>query len=970
MVVATGLPPDVSRVRTWLIAVAAMLMLAVAAIWQVPQHLDWTRYRATLETLASSALSKPVSIRGPIKLGLLPQAVLTAAQVSIGSDEPGDTSIKVQALRLRVALWPLLSGRIDARELVLQAPDLHIPWPVASDLARARAPTWLAAFSARIENGRLTLGRVTFSGINATIGSDNGGALTADGNAQVNSQDWRFTVRTAPRFDDTEHLEVTLAGQGNASGISASMTGQITADGGFSGSIQGAGPNLALLLPAPAVPFNADGRLTIGSGIAAVDQLALRIGELPATGALALHVFPKPRLAITLSARRLDLDAWFPVMLAARTTIDSTDLPIGIDIAADAVSFGGGTLQHAHAKLDLTGDNIALQDASVVLPGNAMLHLSGRAAQSTSAHPGFEGDAKLQVPALRTTLGWLQAAAPHFVPSGSLPDGVLQRADVSAHVVATDQTIALRQLDGTVDGSHVGGSFQVKRGERPTIVAQLSIDRMALDPWLSALPRTKSLDAAFRVNVGEAILAGYALSNVAVDADFEGGAVALRRGQASVEGATILASGTLSAAGNLKDGLFRLDAPNASPLANILPPRWRATPALWQGPLRLAVRANGPSSALALGIGLSLGDATLDANPTVDLSRWQWNGEITLRHPGARRFASALGLSEALPWLGDGSLSLSAHLSGKQDSVLADSFNLTAAGMRLGGSLALQLTEDTPYLSGQLSADSLVLPLPSGDSAVPLPIDVLQGWQGKLAVSVGSLTLDSSGSLQDAKTTIEVANNALRIEHFTGKLDGGALTGSAVFDAAATPPSLSIRAHLDDAAVTTPIGGPVDLTSASVNGSAALSASGYSAATLLATLTGHVAISATEGTISGFDLSHMKAATQQTDPVAAEKAANDALGSGITGFDRLEISGTVAHGDVLIDSARMQGSAGEALAAGDISLPNHSLDLRITLRPAMDNPPQIAVRLSGPIDRPQRTPELASVARFVAERVH
>ncbi len=66
---------------------AALLLLAV---WQVPQWLDWNRYRATIEVLASATLGQPVTIDGPITLTLLPQPVLTAAQVNSGGEPAAD----------------------------------------------------------------------------------------------------------------------------------------------------------------------------------------------------------------------------------------------------------------------------------------------------------------------------------------------------------------------------------------------------------------------------------------------------------------------------------------------------------------------------------------------------------------------------------------------------------------------------------------------------------------------------------------------------------------------------------------------------------------------------------------------------------------------------------------------------------------------------------------------------------------
>ena len=324
----------VPRLGTWLVGLAVILVLVVVAAWQVPQYLDWNRYHATLEALASKTLGQPVTIHGPITLNLLPQPMLTAAQVNIGGDTPGDASIRVEALRLRVALWPLLGGRVDARELVLRGPDLRLPWPVEPRMLRAQTPAWLAAFSARVEDGRLTMGRMAFTGINATLASQNTGALSASGTAQFNGQDWKFTARTTTVGPDGyAGLDLTLDGQGTASGLGASLSGQMASDGTFAGRISGSGGNLALLLPAPSVPFRADGRLTIGSGLVAIDDLALQLGGSPATGAVALRVAPNQRLDIALSAGRLDLDAWLPALLHANTAVGGVDLPIGVDFS-------------------------------------------------------------------------------------------------------------------------------------------------------------------------------------------------------------------------------------------------------------------------------------------------------------------------------------------------------------------------------------------------------------------------------------------------------------------------------------------------------------------------------------------------------------------------------------------------------------------------------------------------------------
>ena len=226
--------------------------------------------------------------------------------------------------------------------------------------------TWLAAFAARIENGRLTVGRLAFTGIDATLATLETGALSASGTAQFSGQDWHFTARLTAagrRWRGRAERDAGRAGQGQRARCQLHRAiGARTAR--WPARIAGRGPNLALLLPAPPVPFRADGRLTVGSGLAAIDDLALEIGGSPASGAIALRVAPQQRLDIALSASRLDLDAWLPVLLRAGTTIAGIDVPIGIDFSAEAAPLGGGTLEHVHAAFDLVGKDLVVREAS------------------------------------------------------------------------------------------------------------------------------------------------------------------------------------------------------------------------------------------------------------------------------------------------------------------------------------------------------------------------------------------------------------------------------------------------------------------------------------------------------------------------------------------------------------------------------------------------------------------------------
>jgi hypothetical protein len=976
----------VQRRRTLLAGLAVFASVALLAAWLIPQRLDWTRYRATIEVLASATLGQPVTIQGPITLTLLPQPVLTAAQVNVGGNQPRDLSIHVDALRLRVALWPLISGRVDARELVLRGPDLHIPWPTEPGMLQTRPPAWLAAFAVRIENGKLAVGRLAFSGIDASLATLETGALSASGTAQFSGLPWNFTARlTAAGADGAAGLNATLDGQGKANGLGASVTGQLAADGTLAGTIASRGPNLAVLLPAPPVPFRADGRLTVGSGLAAIDDLVLEIGGSPARGAIALRVAPEQKLDIALSASRLDLDAWLPVLLRAGTTIAGAEVPIGFDFSAEAAPLGGGILEHVRAAFGLIGKDLVVRDASASLPGNGGLHLNGRVARDDPAHARFEGDARLDAPVLRTTLRWLDEAMPGAIPPGlpsAAPNGVLQRAELTAHVVTEGGEISLSQLTGSVDDAPIAGNISFKRGEPPSIRTDLTLGRLALDPWLPARPRSladlsrqvSGVDAELRFNVQQATCAGSTINGLSIDATIEGGSILLRRIEGTAYGARVVASGTLGEGGRLSDGLLTLATGDTAPLADLLPNFWRATPGFWHGPADLEVQAGGPQEALSAVVRLALSDARLEVKPTIDLRSGDWTGTLTLHHPGARRLIATLGLSEQLGvpglagWLGDGSLSLVAHLAAAPGRLTADRLDLTAATLHVGGEGTLDRGGAEPHLFGRVHADSLSVPLPDMGSELPLPFGILRGWRGDLRVDVGSVLAGSRPILQDASADFAVADNRLRIERLSAKLGTGAVSGEFAFDAAASPPFLSLQVALSGATIDGPLAGAsIDLLSGRADGTLQLAASGYSLAAILATLDGRAVLTVADGALSGFDLFRTKLAVENPDAKAAEAAASDALSSGATGFDRLDLTGILSHGDLSLDGGRLAGIAGEARFTGGMNLAAQALDVKIALQPALPNPPEIVIRVTGPLDRPERTSELANLARWMAE---
>jgi hypothetical protein len=72
----------------------------------------------------------------------------------------------------------------------------------------------------------------------------------------------------------------------------------------------------------------------------------------------------------------------------------------------------------------------------------------------------------------------------------------------------------------------------------------------------------------------------------------------------------------------------------------------------------------------------------------------------------------------------------------------------------------------------------------------------------------------------------------------------------------------------------------------------------------------------------------------------------------------------------VLQSGRLTSNAGEARISGGMMLADQQVDARITLLPSVSHPPEVSIRLSGPLDRTSGAPELAGLARWMAELVH
>lgn len=996
-----------------------LLVLLLAAALVLPGMLDWTRYRDTIEAFASAGMERPVAIGGAVTLELLPQPVLTAQDVQFGdqSGEAGDgVRLAVRELRLLVGLPALFAGRLDIRELTLRGAEMRIAWPPKPGAIVQRPPAWLSGSQARIEEGRLEVGGLALTGIDAGLQSDPvTGTLSAAGAVTYAGRPWRFTARIgSPGRDGSATAEGSIDGQGPIRDTGGTFSGQIGRDGSLSGRVFGRGPDLSALVPAPAVAWRADGRLLVSGGSAIADELALQVGGAPARGALALRIVPDPRLDIAVAASQLDLDAWLPVLLHGA----QVPLPTTLDLSSEAASLVGGTVRHLRGAFDLAAEGTSVREATAILPGDAQITLSGQIKRETPPNrtapvPRFDGEVRVAAPDLRTTLRWLQPVAPELIDA--LPTagagGVLRTAQLQAKLGMEPGQLSTAGIRGTLDGARIGGDASVRlsarpgapAGERPYFGAGLQLDGAALDGWLpdpaallqpatlaDARRRASALDFELRVEARRATWRGSPVEGFALDAQASGGRLALRRLEARAGGLRAGASGTLLDDGRVAEGRLEMEAADSGVLQALLPPDWAARAArLLRGRMSAQASASGLPDALAVRLTADLGDLRFEAQPTLDIPARRAAGTVALRHPGAPRLLESLGFPGAAAWLGDGSFSLVSQGELQPGRLTADSFSLSAGVLRASGQATLTGKEagaagpggaaaDTPAVTGRVIAETLPLPLPYWRSPEPLSTALLHGWRASLLLEAGQVLFDLAPALEKASATLTLGDGTLRLDRLAATALGGTWAASAALDASAEPPRLTAEASVAGASLPGPLlelPSLLDVAAGRFSLRAKVSASGHSPAALIATLSGSVSASVQDGIVSGFDLASLEAALRAAlagEP-GADAAATDALSGGRSALSSLDLLAEAERGIIRMDGTALSGPSGRAALSGVVALPSATVDLRIALQPGLPDTraagaPDIAVRLTGPVGSPRRTPELAPVLRWLAER--
>lgn len=115
------------RARIVLAAAGGALVLLLLLLLLLPSLIPADQYRALIAAKASEALGRPVGV-GAARLMVLPAPGAEVSDLSIGEDPAfgREPFLRAKAIQVRVAVLPLLSGRLEVTRAIIEGPRLSL----------------------------------------------------------------------------------------------------------------------------------------------------------------------------------------------------------------------------------------------------------------------------------------------------------------------------------------------------------------------------------------------------------------------------------------------------------------------------------------------------------------------------------------------------------------------------------------------------------------------------------------------------------------------------------------------------------------------------------------------------------------------------------------------------------------------------------------------------------------------------
>ncbi len=678
--------------------------------------------------------------------------------------------IQIESLDLiepQVLVERLADGRVNWKFTPERAPadSGSSAAPAAAGGEATPLPSWLQLDHLTVEGGTLVYHDAKTAKL-WTLSQINGG-LSAGTQAGPYRAQWRAVAGKLPVTMDMS-LE-RIAGRRPAGfGLRVAFTGaQVdfngsvsnTADGlELAGKLRASSPDvsaaaatmgLAGLAALPAFlnqKLALDGTITASQQKLVLSQLSLRLGESEATGGISFQPGPKDRVAVTLALTRIDLDKWLAsepppkaasgaalgpaVPLTAGAAADaakeavldlaSFKLPDGIeatlDVSLDGLLLKGGVVRQIRFGAALNNGELALTQLTAELPGGSDVTIYG-ALKTPPGGPVFNGDIEAASDNLRGIFDWLK------IDTSAVLAERMRRLSLSAAMQLTPNQLQLRDVDATLDTSHVMGAATVLLQKRPAFGASFAIDRLNLDAYLPQPAAAKpaapagakasakegiatdaaklaaadpqhllaAFDANLRARIDELIFRGQSIRGIRFDGTVQSGALTVR--EASVDDLAGLkgrVSGSLSGPQQARKLDATLDLSASDPAGLLRFAGWQTSfPVDQLGTVALKGQLSGNLEKLAIDLDAGLLEGSYKLKGALGLAGGTPSCELDVaaKQPQLERLVRLFAADRDPGGLGE--LDLSAHVSAKGDAISVSGLKAQSGLLDAAGDFAV-----------------------------------------------------------------------------------------------------------------------------------------------------------------------------------------------------------------------------------------------------------------------------------------
>lgn len=780
--------------RKLLIGLGVLVVVLLGVAFAGPLFVPTESIKADIAAEVRKATGRTLSINGDLNFRVLPKPGVSVNDVALSNAGQGRETpmVRLDSASVEVALFPLLTGNVQVSRIVLRKPDILLeqyadgtnnwtftPTDVAAptsaegdgaspDAGESSSTTPAVRFDdVVIADGTLTYRTPDQServeDIDMSLGAGSlTGPFRAEGSLMARGFDIELTAGIGELVEDKAtpiNLRIATAGADiNYSGVLSGATGTPR----VSGQVEMRADDLSAMIASvsksdapPALKGKAleiDGTVSASQEAVTVSDLALRLGEDSATGAIDVALGENVSANVVLNMSQLDLDRLLAETGATSSSANGegstapgsraggtagtdesatgfaipTAVSASLETKIDALVYRDGVIRQVVLNAEMADGVVNISRASAQLPGGSSASLVGLVS-TPEAGPEFNGQAELSSDDLRSLMTWAGADV------AAVPAERLRKMAGSVSVTATPENITLTDIDVSVDVSRLRGGVAIALRDRPGFGVGLSLDKLNLDAYLpeeatapgaggasataaasDSKPETadtpaglavlNDFDAILQIKVGELVFREQNIRGINLDSTLQAGDLQIRDASvANLEGAKLSTTGRVTGLDGspAADLTIDVDAPNADRLLALA---GVSAPAPI-GPGKLNGTFKGDLENLAINTSVQALGANLKAVGTVAPLALPPRYDLTLdlKHPDASAFMARLGGDSAAQGVKTGALAAVVAVNGDLNATtLNANIGVGPGKVLLDGDVA-GLASGTP--TGALSLD-------------------------------------------------------------------------------------------------------------------------------------------------------------------------------------------------------------------------------------------------------------------------